>query len=702
MILESMELVRIPSPPHLLSKLLDVCHDPDSTINELADLIATDPALTSHLIMAVNSDVFAISQPIKDLEHAVTLLGHELVKTMILTSSIQQLFAGLIYSRKQFVCNAWLDSLYCAVFAEDIARVLNYEQLHDAYLAGLLHDIGQIVLDTKFHEQNVDILNSESEQETIRKEVSKFGVSHTELGACVIEQWPSLSPAIADAARFHHEEEEQLKGCDILCQIVAEASQLAWHWSRVGKPDPEWHSRLIEEQELQKIYLHVQDKIHQIADRIRIPSTRASSLTQEQFASDIEKETIRFARKIRDATLIKVINSEDAHSLEVDSPRSLLLKVAQEMQLLFSISDTALLFPDAQNPDLLTLYEVRHIHAVSQFSIDNSNSQIVRSFVEKQSCWIEPENRHDEISPISDRQIIRRLGHDIAFSIPLANEDQVIGAVVIGSSKEQKGTLDKLSKFIAGYLKSVTDLWLKNSQTLNRRAFEESMKKEQEQNDISKLMHEIGNPLSIIGNYIEIINSNSAAEGTNNKREIEILKEELQRVGNIVSSFKDAKSSDARAVLLNQELKMCVPLYAESISKGNLEIEWNLDDMDCEIDIIGDAFRQVVLNLVKNAVEAKPRDAEITVTSHHFVNINGSAFAQFSIADRGRGVDAKTQELLFSATTSTKRGANRGLGLSVVAEILGNVDGQIKFMDNEGGGAVFEVLIPLKSKDSES
>ncbi len=47
-------------------------------------------------------------------------------------------------------------------------------------------------------------------------------------------------------------------------------------------------------------------------------------------------------------------------------------------------------------------------------------------------------------------------------------------------------------------------------------------------------------------------------------------------------------------------------------------------------------------------------------------------------------------------------GANRGLGLSVVADILGNVDGQIKFMDNGGGGAVFEVLIPLKSKDSES
>jgi HD-like signal output (HDOD) protein len=239
--IESMELVRLPSPPHLLSKLLDVCHDPDSSVSELAALISTDVALTSHLIMALNSDVFAINEPVNNPEQAINLLGHDLVKTMVLTASIQQLFAGLINTRKQFVCNAWLDSLYCAVFAQDIARVLNYEHLQDAYLAGLLHDFGQIVFDAKFHEQYIDVVDADNEAETISREVSKFGVSHTELGACVIEQWSSLSPAIADAARFHHEDDAQLRGCDILCQIVAEACEIAWYWSRFGKADPKWH-----------------------------------------------------------------------------------------------------------------------------------------------------------------------------------------------------------------------------------------------------------------------------------------------------------------------------------------------------------------------------------------------------------------------------------------------------------------------------
>ena len=235
--MESIELVRLPSPPHILSKLLDICHDPDSSTDELANIISFDAALTSKLIMAVNKAAFSINQRIINLEQAITLIGHDLVKSMIITSSIQQLFAGMINTQKVFLYNAWLDSLYCAVFARDLAIALEYEHPEDAYLAGLLHDVGQIVFDAKYHDQYVKIFNLKSEAETIAQEISKFGVSHTELGAAIIEQWPSLSPAIADAVRYHHEEEELLQGCDILCQIVAEASNIAQHWSRTGKAD---------------------------------------------------------------------------------------------------------------------------------------------------------------------------------------------------------------------------------------------------------------------------------------------------------------------------------------------------------------------------------------------------------------------------------------------------------------------------------
>ncbi len=667
-LIESLELVRLHSPPHILSKLLDVSNNPDSGSDELAQIINTDAALTSRLIMAVNSVSFSVGGPVDDLKQAVVLLGHDLVKTMVLTMSIQQLFSGLISSQKEFVCNAWLDSLYCALFARDIAISLDYEFPQDAYLAGLLHDLGQIVFDAKHHEQYTDVMGQKTELEIINKEVLKFGFSHTELGANIIETWPSLSMTIADAVRFHHEEEEQLAGGDILCRIVAEASQLAWRWSHSGQVDAEWQSKLVDAAELKKIYTRVQKQVAKTAVELGIAPTGKGSLTQARLAGHIEKDTIRLARKIRDTSLIKVLCCAESDAPIADTPRQLLSKIAQ----------------------------VNPVQPVSRFSIDNNNSQIIRGFLDRRSVWVEPENKHDPVAPISDRQIIRRLNHEIALSLPLGHGDQAIGAIVIGVNRQQKNSLDNLSRLISGYLENVAMQWLSHNRVLDQQHIDDDLQEELEQRDVNKLVHEISNPLSIIGNYIDIIKANMKSEGAENIREFEILKEELRRIGDIVLNFRDAKDTESTEVLLNDELKTCVPLYVKSVSRSKeVEIRWNLDEENAEINITRDELRQIVLNLVKNAVEARGRDAEILISSRHFVNIDGIAYAQFTVADHGRGIDAITRNLLFTASTSTKRGANRGLGLSVVAEILGTVKGHIKYMETEGGGASFEVLIPL-------
>ncbi len=73
-LIESLELVRLHSPPHILSKLLDICNNPDGSAGELAEIISIDAALTSRLIMAVNSIAFTISEPIDSMQRAVDLL----------------------------------------------------------------------------------------------------------------------------------------------------------------------------------------------------------------------------------------------------------------------------------------------------------------------------------------------------------------------------------------------------------------------------------------------------------------------------------------------------------------------------------------------------------------------------------------------------------------------------------------------------
>lgn len=694
-----MELVRLPSPPHILSRLLDLSHDPDSGAADLAELIGIDTALTSKIYMAANSPAFAIEEPIGDLENAIVLVGPELVKTMALTSSIQQLFAGLINTQKQFVCNFWLDSLYCAVFARDIAIALDYEKPQDAYLAGLLHDFGQIVFDARFHEQYVKIADAGTEDETLARETSKWGVSHPELGANIIERWPSLNPGIADAVRYHHEDEEQLEGCDLLCQIVAEAGQLARHWSLEGKIDADWKSALITEKDLKDIYLHVRDKVSQVAKSLGISHPRARCLTQDHLARDIEKETIKLARKIRDASLIRVINPEEARPRAPAAAAELLHRITREMQLFFSVSDMALLFHDPADPDHLTLHQLGHRGPASKFSLKNSRSQVIKSFLDRREQWIEPDLAEPQKSPIADRQIIRRLQHDIALNLPLHHEDQALGTVVIGCHKSNKSNLEKLANVIASYLDSLANGWLRAQLEAARAAgAPEETGDNPDGGDIDKLIHEISNPLSVIGNYIELMKS-QAESGGNGAEEIDLLKNELQRIRNIVLNFKGGEAPGADTVFLNAELESCVPLYVKSTSEDReVQIIWQLDQREAELEIPQDAFRQVLLNLVKNAVEAQQDDAAIMISSHHFVNLGGDLYAQFSISDRGRGIDAKTLQNLFAPGSTTKEGAGRGLGLSVVADIIKDCDGQIKYMQNDVGGALFEVLIPLSIK----
>jgi nitrogen-specific signal transduction histidine kinase len=439
--------------------------------------------------------------------------------------------------------------------------------------------------------------------------------------------------------------------------------------------------------------------VAQTAAKLGISLSRGKSLTQDHLAGEIEKETIRLARKIRDASLVKVISAEETPVEILDSPRNLLLKIAREMQLYFSITDVALLFHDPKSTDYLTLYEANLTAPVSKFSVNNNNSQICQSFNEKRKLWIETENSDTRKSPISDRQIIRRLHHDIALSLPIKHADEVVGTIVIGSHKTQKNNLEKLSDIISSYLENIAEIWVKSNPNSSRQTLADMARSEAEQRDIDKLIHEISNPLSVIGNYIDIVRLKAEAEGADGNKELGILKEELHRIRNIVLNFKEGKDSEPELVFLNAELESCIPLYVKSTGSDNeIQTMWSLDRIDPAVNITRDALRQIILNLVKNAVEAQADDAAIMVSSHHFVNIDGKAFAQFSISDRGKGVDVKTREHLFSPLISKKEGDHRGLGLSVVAEILSRFDGQIKYMQNEVRGAFFEVSIPLPTE----
>lgn len=182
----------LPLLPETASKLLGICNDQNVPPSELADCIRQDQSIATHVLRMANSAMYMVGSPVVSLQQAVARLGIGKIREIVLIVSCQ----GRVFDVEGFadeVRQSFRNSLAAAVFAQEIARArrLNVE---DAFLCGLLHDIGRPVL----LQAAVDYQKSRNAQ-LVRDELLTAIESHrTRVGSSLIEAW-KLPQRIADA-----------------------------------------------------------------------------------------------------------------------------------------------------------------------------------------------------------------------------------------------------------------------------------------------------------------------------------------------------------------------------------------------------------------------------------------------------------------------------------------------------------------------
>ncbi len=195
----------LPTLPAMLGAVNKLVMNPRTSAKDVAQIISTDPALTSKILQVVNSPFYGFSNRITTITHAIVILGFNTMKSIVLSSSIFDIFrrepqAGA-FDRLEF----WKHSIACGAAAKALGRRLGYAALEEIFIAGLLHDIGKLVLDQYLHDgfaaalelaRRKDSLLLEAEQETL-------GVTHAEVGAWLFERW-SLSKGLVETTRCHH------------------------------------------------------------------------------------------------------------------------------------------------------------------------------------------------------------------------------------------------------------------------------------------------------------------------------------------------------------------------------------------------------------------------------------------------------------------------------------------------------------------
>lgn len=191
-------LPQLPSMPTVVGQALDLLDDPEAEVKDLAKVISMDISMTTQILKLVNSAYYGFPSQITSINKAMALLGFDKVKSLILSVAVKPMM--LSYSGKAL----WYHSLRCAVGCQHIAKSLDYGDSDEAFIMGLLHDIGKTVMQIqdKNAYQEVEKLVAIGADE-LETEKTFYDYTHTEMGRALVDTW-KLPLIIGITAEHHH------------------------------------------------------------------------------------------------------------------------------------------------------------------------------------------------------------------------------------------------------------------------------------------------------------------------------------------------------------------------------------------------------------------------------------------------------------------------------------------------------------------
>jgi len=197
----------LPTLPAVAVQVLELVQDPEADIAKLARLVSKDPALSSKILRTVNSSLYGRPNKIGKLTQALTLLGLQTVRVLVLGFSLAKNVRN--YKNKGFKpLEYWRRSIYSATAALTLAQRTHLELQEEAFVAALLMDLGMLVLDELFGEQYGKVLEkSRSHADLVRFEDAMLQTNHAEISGALAEMW-GLPPVLAVPMAAHHKPTE--------------------------------------------------------------------------------------------------------------------------------------------------------------------------------------------------------------------------------------------------------------------------------------------------------------------------------------------------------------------------------------------------------------------------------------------------------------------------------------------------------------
>ncbi|MBI3417506.1 MAG: HDOD domain-containing protein [Verrucomicrobia bacterium] len=198
------EVESIGTLPALYHELNAALNDPRSSLDRFGEIIETDAGLATRLLRIANSPFYGFPTRIETISEALTLIGMQQIRDLIaVTFAIEHFhqIPATLFDLELF----WQHSLACGISARVLAVYRRDANPERFFLAGLLHDIGRLVMCLRVPEQLPVVFarRAETDRTLTEAETEVLGVNHAEIGSVLLERW-LFAPAVVDTVRWHH------------------------------------------------------------------------------------------------------------------------------------------------------------------------------------------------------------------------------------------------------------------------------------------------------------------------------------------------------------------------------------------------------------------------------------------------------------------------------------------------------------------
>ncbi|HOA74922.1 MAG TPA: HDOD domain-containing protein [Phycisphaerae bacterium] len=219
----------IPSMPQVAARFLELIQDPDFDYREVVEVLSSDAGTAGEILRLANSSLFGVTRHVSSLSQAMTLLGIRRVRSLVLGRYIVDSLDRKRPTRLD-ISYFWRRSLTCAALAGRFAAEVEPQLREEAFISGLLADVGVVVLDEAMPTDYAPVAaqyRPDGECDLAHKEISLVGITHAQASALVLGHW-QLPEVVCEAVNWHPLEVEGMEAPP-LARVVGAADLLGKH-----------------------------------------------------------------------------------------------------------------------------------------------------------------------------------------------------------------------------------------------------------------------------------------------------------------------------------------------------------------------------------------------------------------------------------------------------------------------------------------